>query len=307
MKTALVGCTGFVGGNLAAEHSFDGMFHSTDIEQAYGTSPELLVYAGMPAAKYLANKEPEKDWKVAENAFNNIEKIRPRKLVLISTVDVYAYPQGVDESTPADFEQPQAYGRNRARLEKMVHERWPDALIVRLPGLFGKGLKKNFLYDFLHRTPEMLKEGLYKELSCKSSLVKQSYAPSQNGFYKRIAQGEQAQILEDWFAHNDFNALCFTDSRASYQFYDLSCLWNDLSRALSQEIALLNLSTEPISAADVYAFLTNGEVFENICSAAPAQYDMRSNYADLWSGMSGYCYSREQVLRRIAAFIQANS
>lgn len=45
---SLVGYTGFVGSNLAESHSFDGLYHSKNIEQAYGTKPELLVYAGVP-------------------------------------------------------------------------------------------------------------------------------------------------------------------------------------------------------------------------------------------------------------------
>ena len=303
MKTALVGCTGFVGGNLAARHSFDGLYHSTDVECAFGTSPDLLVYAGMPAAKYLANKDPEQDWQVAENAVRNMERIHPRKLVLISTVDVYAQPNAVDEDTPADCNQQQAYGRNRARLEQCVREQWPDALIVRLPGLFGQGLKKNFIYDFLHRTPAMLKTEKYYELSQKSALVQKGYVPAQNGFYRKTAQGELADALEGWFIQNDFNALCFTDSRADYQFYDLSCLWNDLSKALAEDLTLLNLSTEPVQAAQLYAFLSAGEAFCNECAPTPPRYDMRSRHADLWNGSDGYCYDRETVLRQIAKFV----
>ena len=69
MKTMLVGSTGFVGGNLAASHAFDGAFHSADIERAFGARPELLVYAGLPAAKYLANTDPAGDLAVVERAF----------------------------------------------------------------------------------------------------------------------------------------------------------------------------------------------------------------------------------------------
>ncbi len=183
MKTMLVGSTGFVGGNLAASHAFDGAFHSADIERAFGARPELLVYAGLPAAKYLANTDSAGDLAVVERAFWQMEQIAPRQLVLISTVDVYAVPQGVDECTPADAENPAAYGRNRARLERLVREAYPEALIVRLPGLFGRGLKKNFLYDLLTITPAMLKEEKYEQLAAENSLVRAAYAPARAGFY----------------------------------------------------------------------------------------------------------------------------
>ena len=60
-KDLLVGCTGFVGGNLAAAHTFGMACHSTDIETCFGTQPELCVYAGVPAAMFLANADPEAD------------------------------------------------------------------------------------------------------------------------------------------------------------------------------------------------------------------------------------------------------
>ena len=58
---SLVGCTGFVGQNIANSCKFDGLYHSKNIEAAYGTNPELLVYAGVRAEMFLANQDPQRD------------------------------------------------------------------------------------------------------------------------------------------------------------------------------------------------------------------------------------------------------
>ena len=81
MKTALVGYTGFVGSNIYAAGSFDGAYNSKNIEEAYGTNPDLLIYAGLRAEKYLANNAPEKDMELIKQAEDNITKINPKKLV----------------------------------------------------------------------------------------------------------------------------------------------------------------------------------------------------------------------------------
>lgn len=86
---ALVGYTGFVGSNLYEKGDFDRVFNSKNIEEAYELCPDLLVYAGMRAEKYLANNAPEKDMELVYQAEENISKISPKKLVLISTIDVY--------------------------------------------------------------------------------------------------------------------------------------------------------------------------------------------------------------------------
>lgn len=72
-----------------------------------------------------------------------------KKVVLISTVDVYLQPVEADEDTSIIRESLQPYGKHRLELETFIEDRF-DALVVRLPGLFGKGIKKNIVYDFLH-------------------------------------------------------------------------------------------------------------------------------------------------------------
>ena len=46
------------------------------------------------------------------------------------------------------------YGRNRARLESWVRATFPEShLVVRLPGIFGPGMKKNIIFDLVTRSP----------------------------------------------------------------------------------------------------------------------------------------------------------
>jgi len=148
-RTALIGATGLVGGTLLRQTDFDDHFHSRNIEDIAGREYDLIVCAGAPAVKWKANKEPEADLANLERLMHALGRAKAKQVVLISTVDVYPEPCDVDENTPVDVPEHHAYGKHRRLLERFVSERF-DTLIVRLPGLFGKGLKKNIIYDFLH-------------------------------------------------------------------------------------------------------------------------------------------------------------
>ena len=155
-QTVLVGSTGFVGGNLMAAHTFDAAYHSTDVAEGFGCRNELVVYAGVPAAMFLANRDPAADLAVMAAARENLRRLAPRRLVLISSIAVYRDSRGKDEASPMETEGLPPYGANRLQLEQWVREDFPGALIVRLPALYGKGLKKNFLYDLHTLTPALL-------------------------------------------------------------------------------------------------------------------------------------------------------
>ena len=156
MSTLLVGYTGFVGSNLYLKKDFDEVYNSKNIKEAYGKNPDLLVYSGLKAEKYLANNNPEEDMKLVYEAQKNITKINPKKLVLISTIDVFKKAIDVYENSEIDKENLHPYGLNRYKLECWVRENYKDALIVRLPALFGKNLKKNFIYDLINIIPSTL-------------------------------------------------------------------------------------------------------------------------------------------------------
>lgn len=302
MRTALVGYTGFVGSNIYAASSFDGAYNSKNIHQAFGTNPDLLIYAGLRAEKYLANNNPEKDMELIREAENNISKINPQKLVLISTIDVFKTPEGVDENSRVDTENLHAYGYNRYQLELWVRAKYPDALIIRLPGLFGKNIKKNFIYDYINVIPFMLKESKFKELSERDSELNNFYRLQEDGFYKVEVSQQDKELLKDKFRKLGFSALNFTDSRNTYQFYNLGRLWNDIQTALQQGITLWHPATEPVSASEIYQYLT-GEEFKNELSGAPVMYDSRTVYIDIFGGTGGYICSKEEVLSEVRSFV----
>lgn len=149
MPSALIGSTGFVGGNLRRQTSFDDLFHSTDIDTIRGRRYDLLVCAGAPAEKWKANRDPDADRASLARLTGALAEVTAQHVVLISTVDVYPAPVGVDELTVIDPGAGSAYGRHRFALEQFVRSRF-ETTCLRLPGLFGPGLKKNVIFDLLH-------------------------------------------------------------------------------------------------------------------------------------------------------------
>lgn len=303
MTTFLVGYTGFVGSNLRSQYHFDGLFNSQNIEDAYGKNPDLLIYSGVPAQKFIANQNPEKDFETIQGAIENIKKINPKKIVLISTIDIYKSPIDVNEDTEIIAEDLEAYGKNRYYLENWVKENYNDYLIVHLPGLYGKNIKKNFIYDLIKIIPSMLKEDKFKELVEKNDLIKDYYVKSDNGFYKLkpLSENDRKKLI-NYFNEIGFSALNFTDSRGIYQFYNLSYLWEHITLALQNNIKVLNLATEPVSVSELYTYIMN-KPFKNETSSTVAHYDFKTKYDNVFGGNNGYIFDKSFVLQDIKEFV----
>ncbi|KAA3507675.1 NAD-dependent epimerase/dehydratase family protein [Agrobacterium rosae] len=149
MASALIGYTGFVGANIARQLSFEGLYNSSNIEEMRDEAFEHVVCAGVRAVKWWANKNPSEDLAEIEKLVAVLKTVRADSFTLISTVDVYPDASGVDEATTVLKDSGEPYGRHRLGLEHIVKELFDQVHIVRLPALFGDGLKKNALFDMM--------------------------------------------------------------------------------------------------------------------------------------------------------------
>ncbi len=150
MKSALLGCTGFVGSTLVKQVSFNDTYNTKNIASIDGKEYDLVVCAAAPGSKWLANKNHKEDWVSISVLIDHLKRTKINQFVLISTVDVYPRPVNVDETTTIDPEQNTSYGQHRFLLEEFVSKSFSTHIIVRLPGIFGEGIKKNIIYDFIH-------------------------------------------------------------------------------------------------------------------------------------------------------------
>lgn len=148
--TSLIGHTGFVGSNLLAKRSYDSLYRSSDIDTIRGRDFDHIVCAGVQAMKWWANLHPAEDLAGIERLLGPLSGVTARRFTLVSTIDVYPTPRGVDEDSPVERQGHHVYGLHRLEVEDWVREHFPEVLIVRLPGLFGPGIKKNVIFDMLH-------------------------------------------------------------------------------------------------------------------------------------------------------------
>lgn len=150
MKQAVIGASGFVGSNLLLQNPGSMSFHSRNIEEIRGQHFAQIFCAGIQAKKWWANENSDADLAAIERLLANLRDVICDHFVLISTVDVYPKPLRVDEESQFDPVKNHAYGRNRFLAEEFVRDQFPSSLVLRLPGLFGQGLKKNVIHDLIH-------------------------------------------------------------------------------------------------------------------------------------------------------------
>ena len=150
LHNALIGYTGFVGSTLARNCNFQTLYNSKNISDIEGRSFDTVICAGVSAVKWRANKEPEADRSAITALSSYLSTIKAKTFILISTVDVYSNPIDVDETNEPTLATLQPYGRHRLEFEQFVKRTFSGHKVVRLPGLFGNGLRKNLIFDFLN-------------------------------------------------------------------------------------------------------------------------------------------------------------
>jgi hypothetical protein len=242
LTAALIGHTGFVGGYLAKCGAYDLLLNRTNIESLRGQRLDRLVCAGLPAAKWLANRDPEGDCANMRALADVLGSVETRGMILISTIDVYPRTRDADEDFDCGSAPNHAYGAHRLEFEQFVRDRFPDALILRLPALFGPGLRKNAIYDLLHGNQlELVNPASsfqWYPLTRLPADLERAAAARLGTVNLFTAPLNTRQIIEQWFPHLTVGA-----QAGAAAFYDLhtrhAAVFGGEGRYLMSEAAVL--------------------------------------------------------------------
>tara|TARA_B110000858_G_C17803863_1_gene476806 strand:+ start:2887 stop:3585 length:699 start_codon:yes stop_codon:yes gene_type:complete len=171
----LIGHTGFIGSILKTNIKNFKLYNSKNINSIREENFKEIICAGLPASKWKANKYPNKDTKNLNHLIRNLVSIQSDLFILISTIDVHNNRE--------------TYGKNRKKLEIFIKKNFSDYLIIRLPAVFGKGIKKNILYDLLNNNQifKINKEDKYQWFDL-SLLYKEIQKLKKNNNYKKIVE-----------------------------------------------------------------------------------------------------------------------
>lgn len=308
--SGLIGHTGFVGSALLRQTAFAACYNSQNIATIEGQSFGTLVCAAAPGSMLEANLAPERDAAKIDALIAQLSAVRAERFVLISSIAVLAdFAGGDDEGTQA-FQQDLAYGRNRRALEAFVESHFPGSLIVRLPALFGEGLRKNFLFDLMNPVPSMLSAAKRDALmgALDPALAEWAgalYTPDAATGLLRLDRAalnadRRRTALEDAVTALELSATQFHHRETTYQYYPIDRLWQDIGIALGAGLSHLHLVAEPLTAAAIHAALLGREMPET--PARLHREDMRTRHAALWGAKGRYQFDAATTLDHLAAF-----
>jgi hypothetical protein len=306
----LIGSSGFVGSALAQQRRFDRAYSSKTIERIAGEHFELVVCAAAPAIMWAANANPEADAAKLNRLLEALRSADIRRLVLISTIAVFDDASAGYTESNGRFEQHKPYGRNRRMLEVQAMASF-DCHIVRLPALFGPGLRKNFIFDLMHPVPSYIssakRDALMRAFGSNSrELLMLAFAYDEGVAMWKLDRGgfgrhtKSGALLETEFRRAGFLARSFTNSQSRFQFYNIERLAQDIDTCLHHRLRVLNVCSVPMGAAEIHQELT-GQPFENNAPPLVVE-DVRSEFAPLFGQSGPYLYTAEQVLRQLKAF-----
>lgn len=310
---ALIGSTGFVGSHLVRQSDFTDRFASHNISNALGRSFDCVVCAAAPGSMFEANRFPDQDRQRVDALTESLSQISARQFILISTIAVLENFDAGDDEETASFQSALAYGRNRRLLEVFCADRFDNCLVVRLPALFGTGLRKNFLFDILNPMPSMLTEPRFDELSDQ---LPDRLRTALTGIYRkdpdlglfvidRVALDGSGlrRAYDEAVTSLDLSAVQFTNPETRFQYYDMTRLWSDIGVALQASLEVIHLAPEPLLAKDVFKELTGQDMPRT--EARLHHEDMRTRHAALWGRDGFYINGAADVLAQLRGFFAA--
>jgi hypothetical protein len=219
-----------------------------------------------------------------------------------------------DDETTAAFQDDLAYGRNRRALEAFCADRFDDCLIVRLPALFGPGLRKNFIFDLLNPVPSMLRgdamDAVAADLPAHAMATLRAVYGWDDGMQMHKldraaldADPAARAALEDAVIAAGRAATQFHNRDTTYQYYDMARLWSDIGLASAAGLGVIHLAPPPLRAADIHAHLTGREMPRT--DARLHAEDMRTAHAGLWGRTGAYIADTDAVLSGLKTFFDA--
>ena len=237
MKIGLIGYTGFVGSNILKQLKDSGyedrelkLYNSKNIKSIYGENFDLLIISGVSANKTYANMSPKDDLFNISSLYEDLKRAFADKVVVISTIDVFMND---------------AYGQNRKYFENKVKSisTFKTVKILRLPGLFGSGLKKNSIYDMMNLIPTFIKHDKFIELSKINSKLFDWYSyNTEKNVYEVAVKNKE---VEQTFKNLGFTSLNFSNATSDFCWFNLqnvlSEIW-DLIDSNSDEITITSQS-----------------------------------------------------------------
>lgn len=307
---AIIGHTGFVGGTLERQHRFSHHFNTSNIDDVMDKAFDTVVCAAAPGSMFAANRQPQRDREQTEGLIEKLKKVRARRFVLISSIAVLENFAGGDDEATEAFQKDLAYGRHRRTLEAFVEKTFEVSLVVRLPALFGHGLRKNFIFDLLNPIPTMLTHEKFENMTevLDQSLfyrLSEFYVPDpETGILKlnRVAlDADPARaVLDEAVIAHGFASTRLHNPETTYQYYNMTRLWSDIDVALRAGLSHIHLVSEPLRAAHIHRRLTGRDMPES--GARPHYEDMRTRYAELWGKAGHYLESADVILDQLVAF-----
>lgn len=262
---------------------------------------------------FEANKFPDRDEEKIEALIERLSQVQAERFILISSIAVLANFAGGDDETTTAFQEALAYGRHRRRLEAFVEDHYPSSLVVRLPALFGPGLRKNFVFDLLNPVPSMLTGAKLDDLSDaldarQGEWIRELYALDPvTGMLKldraALDASPNRSALEEAVTEHGFSATQFHHPETTYQYYDMSNLWSDINLAVEAGLSHIHLVSEPLRAARIHKRLTGREM--PATGARLHHEDMHTRHAALWQASGPYLRDADSILEGLADFYLA--
>lgn len=307
---ALIGYSGFVGGQLQRQHSFKSLFNSSNIDKVDSAEFHTVVCAAAPGSMFEANMLPDMDLSKVNALIEHLETIKAKRFILISSIAVLENFAAHDDENTSAFQTKLAYGQHRRVLEAFCEDYFDECLVIRLPALFGEGLRKNFIFDLINPVPTLLTaskiSALRSELSSiEANLLDKIYSPEpKTGMHKidraELAKSRNRKCLEAAMTELGYSSTQFHNPETTYQYYNMERLWNDITVAIKGNLKVLHLAMPPLKAGDIHNRLLGFDMPET--NARIHKENMYTAYAHLWGRKGPYLDDAAAIMNKLEFF-----